>query len=141
VLNEGLMEQVLDPSNLRVAWQAVKANHGAPGVDGISVEAFLAQIGPHWEKVRAKVLAGRYRPAPVKRVYIPKGQGGRRPLGIPTVLDRLLQQAVLQVIGPLFEPRFSEHSYGFRPGRSAHDAVRAAQDYIAAGKDWWLILI
>jgi len=135
-LNEGLMEATLESENLRAAWRAVKANRGAAGMDGISVEAFLAHIRPHWKKVQAKVLAGRYKPAAVKRVYIPKGPGKERPLGIPTVLDRLLQQAMLQVLQPLFEPRFSEHSYGFRPGRSAHDAVRAAQTFIAAGKDW-----
>jgi group II intron reverse transcriptase/maturase len=136
VLNEGLMEEMLDSSNLRVSWQAVKANRGAAGIDGISVGAFLRHIGPHWDKVRTKVSEGRYQPAPVKRVYVPKDSGGERPLGIPTVLDRLLQQAMLQVLQPLFEPLFSEHSYGFRPGRSAHDAVKAAQGYMAEGKDW-----
>lgn len=135
-LNEGLMEQMLEPENLRSAWRAVKANHGAAGMDGISTEAFEEHIRPHWEKVKAKVLEGRYKPAAVKRVYIPKGNGAERPLGIPTVLDRVLQQAMLQVLQPHFEPLFSEHSYGFRPGRSAHDAVRAAQGYIAGGKDW-----
>ena len=135
-LNEGLVEEMLEPENLRVAWSAVKANRGAAGIDGISVEAFPGHMGPHWSKVRAKVLEGRYKPAAVKRVYIPKGNGGERPLGIPAVLDRLLQQAVHQVLQPRFEPLFSEHSYGFRPGRSAHDAVRAAQGFIAEGKDW-----
>jgi len=135
-LNEGLMEKMLESENLRCAWRAVKANRGAAGMDGISVEAFMGHIAPHWETVRTKVLEGRYKPAAVKRVYIPKGNGGERPLGIPTVLDRLLQQAMLQVLQPYFEPVFSEHSYGFRPGRSAHDAVRAAQGFIAEGKDW-----
>ena len=135
-MNEELMEKMLEGANLRTAWQAVKANHGAPGIDGISVEAFPAHISPHWKTLRLKVYEGRYKPAPVKRVYIPKGKGGKRPLGIPSVLDRLLQQAILQVLQPLFEPLFSEHSYGFRPGRSAHDAVKAAQTYIADGKDW-----
>lgn len=136
VLNEGLMEEMLESENLRAAWRAVKANRGAAGMDGISVEAFMGHIRPHWEKVRTKVLEGRYKPAAVKGVSIPKGNGGERPLGIPTVLDRLLQQAILQVLQPRFEPLFSEHSYGFRPGRSAHDAVRAAQGFIAEGKDW-----
>jgi len=136
VPNEDLMEQMLEPASLRAAWRAVKANHGAAGVDGISVEAFEQRIREHWHTVVAKVGEGRYKPAVVKRVYIPKGSGGRRPLGIPTVLDRLLQQAMLVVLQPHFEPQFSEHSYGFRPGRSAHDAVRAAQGYIAEGKDW-----
>ena len=135
-LNEGLMEAMLKPENLRLAWRAVKANHGAPGMDGISIEAFEEHIRPHWKKVAAKIIEGRYKPAAVKRVYIPKGNGSERPLGIPTVLDRVLQQAMLQVLQPHFEPLFSEHSYGFRPGRSAHDAVKAAQGYIAEGKDW-----
>jgi len=136
--NEGLMEQMLEPESLRAAWRAVKANpagRGA-GIDGISVEGLMEHIRGHWDTVSAKVLEGRCRPAAVKRVYIPKGSGGQRPLGIPTVLDRLLQQAMLHVLQPHFEPRFSEHSCGFRPGRSAHDALRAAQGYIAEGKDW-----
>ena len=136
VLNEGLMEQMLESENLRVAWARVKGNRGAPGMDGISVGAFMEHIRPHWNTVRAKVVEGRYKPAAVKRVYIPKGNGGERPLGIPSVLDRLLQQAMLQVLQPHFEPLFSEHSYGFRPGRSAHDAVKAAQGFVAEGLDW-----
>jgi len=136
VLNEGLMEQMLESENLRASWRAVKANRGAPGIDSISVDAFIEHISPHWEKVRTKILEGRYKPAPVKRVYIPKGNGSTRPLGIPAVLDRVLQQAMLNVLQPHFEPLFSEHSYGFRPGRSAHDAVKAAQYFIAEGSDW-----
>lgn len=136
MLNEGLMEQMLSPENLEMAWKAVKANRGAAGMDGIGIEVFMDHIRPHWEKVKAKILEGRYKPAAVKRVYIPKENGGQRPLGIPTVLDRLLQQAILQVLQPYFDPQFSEHSYGFRPGRSAHAAVKAAQVYIAEGKDW-----
>jgi group II intron reverse transcriptase/maturase len=135
-LNEAMMEVMLESENLRAAWRAVKANHGAAGIDGIGVEAFISHMKPHWEKVKEKVLEGRYKPAAVRRVYIPKGNGGQRPLGIPTVLDRLLQQSLLQVLGPGFEPLFSEHSYGFRPGRSAHDAVKAAQCFIGEGKDW-----
>jgi RNA-directed DNA polymerase len=135
-LNEGLLEQMLESSNLENAWKAVKANRGAAGIDGIGIEAFEEHIRKHWEKVRTKVAHGSYKPAPVKRVYIPKGKGSKRPLGIPTVLDRMLQQAMLQVLQPHFDPSFSEHSYGFRPGRSAHDAVRAAQAFIAEGKDW-----
>ena len=136
VLNEGVMEEMLKRENMLAAWQAVKTNHGAAGIDGISIEEFPAHIGPHWETIRAKVLDGRYKPAPVRRVYIPKDNGRKRPLGIPCVLDRLLQQAMLQVLQPQFEPLFSEHSFGFRPGRSAHGAVKAAQGYIAEGKDW-----
>lgn len=136
MLNEGLMEQMLESETLAAAWKVVKANRGAAGMDGISIEAFMEHIGPHWNTVKAKILEGRYKPAAVKRVYIPKGNGTERPLGIPTVLDRVLQQAMVQVLQPHFEPRFSEHSYGFRPGRSAHDAVKAAQGFIAEGKDW-----
>lgn len=135
-LNEGLMEKMLARGNMIAAWKAVKANHGAAGIDGIGIEEFAAHIRPHWEGIQAKVLDGRYKPAPVRRVYIPKGNGQQRPLGIPSALDRLLQQAMLQVLQPLFEPLFSAHSYGFRPGRSAHDAVRASQDFIAGGKNW-----
>lgn len=136
VLNEGLLEQMLSSENLQQAWQAVKANKGAAGMDGIGIEEFIPHIRPHWEKVRAKILDGTYKPAAVKRVYIPKGKGQKRPLGIPTVLDRMIQQALLQVLQMHFEPLFSEHSYGFRPGRSAHDAIKAAQGFVAEGKDW-----
>ncbi len=136
VLNEGLMEEMLNSENLKQAWKAVKANKGAAGMDGIGIEEFIPHIRPHWEKVRAKILDGKYKPAAVKRVYIPKGKGQERPLGIPTVLDRVIQQALLQVLQGHFEPHFSEHSYGFRPGRSAHDAVKAAQRFVADGKDW-----
>ena len=136
VLNEGLMEQMLESDNLRAAWRAVKANHGAPGIDSISVDAFIEHISPHWKKVRTKILAGRYKPAPVKRVHIPKGNGSTRALGIPAVLDRVLQQAMLNVLQPHFEPLFSAHSFGFRPGRSAHDALKVAQAFIAEGLDW-----
>lgn len=135
-LNEGLMDSMLQPDNLRAAWKAVKSNHGAAGIDGIGIEQFEEHLRPHWETVKRKILEGRYKPAAVKRVYIPKGNGKERPLGIPTVLDRVLQQAMLQVLQPHFEPLFSAHSYGFRPGRSAHDAVKAAQRYVAQGKDW-----
>lgn len=135
-LNEGLMERMLSRENMLTAWQAVKSNRGAPGIDGLTIAESEVHLSRHWVDIRAKVQTGRYRPAPVRRVYIPKGNGQDRPLGIPCVVDRLLQQAMLQMLGPLFEPRFSEHSYGFRPGRSAHDAVRAAQGFIAQGKDW-----
>ncbi len=134
--NEGLMEQMLASENLRQAWKGVKANRGAAGIDGIRIKEFIEHIGPHWKKVSAKVLEGRYKPAAVKRVYIPKGNGDKRPLGIPTVLDRMLQQAMLQVLQPQFEEHFSEYSYGFRPCRSAHDAIQKAQEYIAQGKKW-----
>lgn len=135
-LNEGLMEEMLLPENLQAAWKAVKANRGAAGMDGIGIEAFPEHIRPHWSKIRAKILEGRYKPSAVKRVYIPKGNSKERPLGIPTVLDRVFQQAMLQVLQPYFEPLFSEHSYGFRPGRSAHDAVKAAHHFVNTGLDW-----
>ena len=136
VLNEGLMEQMLESENLRIAWKAVKSNKGAAGIDGIGVNEFIDHIRPYWENVRTKILEGSYKPAPVKRVYIPKGKGTQRPLGIPTVQDRFVQQAMLQVLQPIFEIKFSEYSYGFRPGRSAHDAVKAAQAFVKEGKDW-----
>lgn len=136
MLNEDLMGQMLESENLRIAWKAVKSNHGAAGIDHIEVEDFLEHVRPHWEQLKGKILADGYKPAPVRRVYIPKGRGGRRPLGIPTVLDRFLQQAMLQVMQPRFEESFSPHSYGFRPGRSAHDAVTAARAFVKEGKDW-----
>lgn len=136
MLNEEMMEQMLESENLRIAWAAVKSNKGAAGIDHIEVEDFVAHIQPHWEDLKAKILSGAYKPAPVKRVYIPKGRNQKRALGIPTVQDRFLQQAVLQVIQPVFEEKFSDSSFGFRPGRSAHDAVKAAQSFVAGGKDW-----
>jgi len=135
VLNEALMEKMLKPENIASAWKSVKGNKGAAGIDGISIKEFPDHIRSHWEKVKRKVLDGSYKPAPVKRVYITKGKGSKRPLGIPTVLDRMLQQAMLQVLQVSFEPIFSKHSYGFRPGRSAHEAVKTAQAYIIDGQD------
>jgi group II intron reverse transcriptase/maturase len=135
-LNEDLMEKMLIPENMQAAWKAVKANRGAAGIDGIGIEEFPDHIRAHWETVRGKIREGRYKPVPVRRVYIPKSNGKERPLGIPAVLDRVVQQAMLQVLQPLFEPSFSEHSYGFRPGRSAHDAVRAAHHFVNTGLDW-----
>jgi RNA-directed DNA polymerase len=112
----------------------VKQNKGSPGVDGMTVEALSPYLVQHWEGLRAQLLAGTYQPKPVRRVEIPKRTGGMRQLGIPCVLDRFIQQAILQVLQPRFDPSFSEHSYGFRPGRSAHDAVCAAQRYIQDGR-------
>ncbi len=111
VLNENLMEKMLESENLRVAWMAVKSNKGSAGIDGIGIGRFIEHIRPHWSDLKVKILDGRYKPAAVKRVYIPKGNGKVRPLGIPTVQDRFLQQALLQILRPIFEPRFSEHSY------------------------------
>jgi RNA-directed DNA polymerase len=133
---EPTLERVLERNNLRTAWLAVKANGGAPGVDGMDVEQSAAHIREHWEKIEAKLLAGEYRPGAVRMVEIPKANGGQRALGIPNVLDRMIQQAIYQVLSPVWEPEFSDHSHGFRPGRSAHDAVREAQRYVQAGKTW-----
>jgi RNA-directed DNA polymerase len=133
---EPTLEGALGRDNLRAAWLAVKANHGAPGVDGMDIGATAARLRQHWEKIEAKLRAGEYQPGAVRAVDIPKGNGGTRTPGIPNVLDRTIQQAIHQVLSPVWEPDFSEHSHGFRPGRSAHDAVREAQAYIQAGKTW-----
>ena len=130
------MEEVVSRTNVPKALQAVVRNKGASGIDRMRTTELEEHLEKHWEKIRAKLLAGTYRPTPVRRVEIPKPNGGTRMLGIPTVLDRFVQQLLLQVLTPIFEPLFSQHSYGFRPGRSAHDAVRAAQAYATAGKDW-----
>jgi group II intron reverse transcriptase/maturase len=133
---EQLMEQVVSRENATAAWLAVKRNGGAPGIDGRTTKQLGEHLRRHWETICTKLLAGTYVPSPVKRVEIPKPDGGKRMLGIPTVVDRWIQQMLLLVLQPIFDPRFSPHSYGFRPGRSAHDAVRAAQGLIRAGKDW-----
>jgi len=119
-----MMEQVLAAENLRKAWRRVKANAGAPGIDGMTVEAFPAFCREQWPRIRSALMEGTYRPTPVRRVFIPKPDGTQRPLGVPTVLDRLIQQALAQVMNPLFDGGFSSHSYGFREGRNAHQAVR-----------------
>ena len=134
--NEDLLEGILSAGNLNAAWRAVKANAGCGGVDGIAVEDFPERFAPHRQTVLGKLRAGSYKPSPALRKWIPKGSGGRRPLGIPTVQDRLIQQALRQGLEPLFEPGFSEGSYGYRPGRSALDAVKACQSYAKSGKDW-----
>jgi group II intron reverse transcriptase/maturase len=133
---ENLMEEAVREENLARALEAVKRNRGAAGIDHMKTEELERHLQTHWEWIRAKLLAGRYVPSPVRRVEIPKPSGGTRMLGIPTVQDRLIQQMLLQVMTPIFDPEFSEHSYGFRPGRSAQDAVRAAQGYAQGGKDW-----
>ena len=129
-------EQVFARSNLFAALDRVEKNAGAPGSDGLQVDELRSYLKDHWLVVRASLDAETYRPQPVRRVEIPKPDGGMRLLGIPSVLDRLIQQALAQALSPLFEPRFSDHSYGFRPGRSAHQAVSAAQAYIQAGYGW-----
>ncbi len=130
------LESVLADENINAAWLQVKANDGAAGVDGWSVERSQAHLRAQWPRIKTALLAGQYQPAAVRAVTIPKANGGERTLGIPTVLDRVIQQAIQQKLGPVWEPDFSEYSYGFRPGRSAHDAVRTAQGLVQAGKQW-----
>lgn len=130
------MERVVERSNLWLAYQRVLQNKGAPGVDDLTVTEFKDWLKVHWPSVKEALLAGRYMPQAVRRVDIPKPSGGVRTLGVPTVLDRLIQQALHQVLQPLFEPIFSDGSFGFRPGRNAHQAVRRAQAYIREGKRW-----
>jgi group II intron reverse transcriptase/maturase len=132
----GLMEAVVERGNLMLAYQRVVENQGAAGVDGVTVAEFKDHLKQHWPCIRAKLLAGAYVPQPVRRVEIPKPDGGVRTLGIPTVVDRLIQQALHQVLQPMFEPDFSAASYGFRPGRNAHQAVQAARGHVAGGKRW-----
>lgn len=131
-----LMEAVVERGNVWAAYRRVVENKGAAGVDGVTVLQFKDWLKGHWPTVRAALLAGSYQPQAVRAVSIPKPSGGERMLGIPTVVDRLIQQAVLQILQPIFEPGFSESSYGFRPGRNAHQAVKAAQAYVRAGKRW-----
>jgi len=113
--NENLLERMLSRDNLQKAWKRVKANKGAPGIDHMSIENFPEFARAQWDSIRESLMAGTYQPSPVKRVEIPKPTGGTRPLGIPTILDRLIQQAMYQVLMPIFDPDFSEFSYGFRP--------------------------
>lgn len=127
------LENVLKPANVKRAWQQVKSNHGAPGVDGMTVEEFPEYARKEWEEVRLKLEGGKYLPAPVLRVLIPKRSGGKRELGIPTVVDRVIQQAIAQVLTPVFDPDFSESSFGFRPERSAKDAARKVSELKAQG--------
>jgi RNA-directed DNA polymerase len=131
-----LMEQVVERSNLTLAYQRVVKNKGAPGVDDVLVPEFKDWLKMHWPSVKTALLEDRYLPRPVRRVDIPKPSGGMRTLGVPTLVDRLIQQALHQVLQPLFEPTFSDSSFGFRPGRGAHQAVRKAQGYIREGKRW-----
>jgi RNA-directed DNA polymerase len=131
----GVLEAALARENLLQAWKRVRANKGAAGVDGLDIDQTAARLRTEWPAIRDQLRAGTYRPQPVRRVTIPKPDGGgERELGIPAVTDRLIQQALLQVLQPKLDPTFSQHSYGFRPGRSAHDAVLAAQDYVQSGR-------
>jgi RNA-directed DNA polymerase len=131
-----LIEEICERENLKRALQQVKANKGSAGVDGMTVGGITDYLKQHWPAIREQLLSGTYEPKPVRRVEIPKPDGGVRKLGIPTVLDRLIQQAVMQVLQRQWDRTFSEHSYGFRPGRSAHQAVAQAQQYIAEGYGW-----
>jgi RNA-directed DNA polymerase len=130
------MEEVVARENLQAALRQVRSNHGSAGVDGMTVEELPTYLRTHWPQIREQLLTGQYEPQPIKRVEIPKPEGGVRKLGIPTVVDRFLQQAVLQVLQPQWDPTFSEYSYGFRPGRSAHQAVAKAQQYLHQGYHW-----
>lgn len=130
------MEQVLSRPNLMRAYQRVVSNKGAAGVDQMPVSALKRHLQQHWPTLRKRLLAGDYHPQPVRRISIPKPQGGERVLGIPTVQDRLIQQALHQMLSPRLEPSFSDHSYGFRPGRSAHQAVKAMRQHINEGRRW-----
>ena len=130
------LSQVVRSETLMAAWKQVKANRGAPGVDGLTIADFPAWFREHGAQVRAALIEGTYQPAAVRRVDIPKAGGGTRTLGVPTVLDRVIQQAIAIVLTPIFDPTFSESSFGFRPGRSAHDAVRQTRGFIAEGYRW-----
>ncbi len=131
-----LMEDIVSKANLIEAYNKVISNRGSAGTDGVTTEGFKEQLFREWKGIREKLLSGKYKPGTIRRVEIPKPDGGTRMLGIPTVLDRFIQQAVLQKLTPIFDPEFSEHSYGFRPGRSAHDAVRQAKKYIEEGYEY-----
>ena len=137
-ITEDLFDAVLARDNLARAWKRVKANKGAPGIDGVTIEAFPAHAREHWPAVREQIDQGRYRPQAVRRVEIPKPDGGKRLLGIPTATDRVVQQAIAQVLTPIFDPTFSESSFGFRPGRNAHQAIRQVQ---ASVKDGYRIAV
>ena len=131
-----LMEGVVDAANLRRALKRVRSNKGSPGVDGMTTKELPAYLKQEWPRLKEELLAGTYQPQPVKRVEIPKPGGGVRALGIPTVVDRFIQQAILQVLTPVYDPTFSRSSYGFRPGKSAHQALEAGRTHVASGKAW-----
>ena len=136
VSSERLMERVLERDNLLKALRQVRRNRGSPGVDGMTVDALPGYLRGHWPVLRESLESGTYQPKPVKRVEIPKTGGGVRPLGIPTVVDRFIQQALLQVLQAQWDSTFSDHSFGFRPGRSAHQAIVRAQTYVQEGYGW-----
>lgn len=133
---DGLLEEIVSTENLNRAYKRVKRNKGAGGIDGMGVDELLQYLKDNGEEIRESILGGKYRPAPVRRVEIPKEDGKKRKLGIPTAVDRVIQQAIAQVLTPIYEPKFVETSYGFRPGRSAHDALRTCQTYLEEGYVW-----
>jgi group II intron reverse transcriptase/maturase len=133
---ERMMDEMVSDENARKAWEAVRRNKGSAGIDRMTIGTFEEHLNKNWDKIREKLLSGKYAPSPVRRVEIAKPDGGKRMLGIPTVQDRFIQQMLLQAMQAVFEPKFSDRSYGFRPGRSAHDAVRKAQSYALSGKTW-----
>lgn len=129
-----LLDQVLAPENIRQAWKKVRANKGAAGIDGLKIDDFIEHVRKHGKNLIDDVRAGNYQPYPVKRIYIEKEDGGLRGLGIPTVFDRIIQQAIIQILTPIFDPTFSPYSYGFRPGHSQHHAIKQVQTYVAEGR-------
>src|SRR6202011_1048802 len=135
-VTEQLMEEVCTRENLVRAWKRVRQNKGGPGVDGMTIDDAKDYLREHWPSIRSQLLEGTYQPKPVERVEIPKPDSGVRKLGVPCVVDRLIQQAVLQVLQERWDPTFSEHSFGFRPGRSTRQAVSQAQQYIGEGYRW-----
>ena len=132
----GLLEEIVSRGNLNRAYKRVKKNKGTDGVDGMKVDELLQYLRDNGEEIRQSILAGKYQPQPVRRVEIPKDNGKTRKLGIPTAVDRVIQQAIAQVLTPIYEPKFVETSYGFRPKRSAHDALKKSREYLNAGKVW-----
>ncbi len=135
-VTEITLANVLEENNLRTAFAAVKRNKGVAGIDNKSIEETAEHLNRHWKQIGGKLQTGHYSPSPVKGILIPKASGGERLLGIPTVQDRFIQQAIQQQISMVFEPLFSEYSFGFRPNRSTHDAIKLAQQYVESGKDW-----
>ena len=133
---DGLLEEIVSAGNLKRAYKRVKKNKGAGGIDGMKVDELLQYLKDNGEEIQQSILTGKYQPQPVRRVEIPKDNGKTRKLGIPTAVDRVIQQAIAQVLTPIYEPKFKETSYGFRPGRSAHDALRKSLEYLEAGKVW-----
>ena len=133
---DGLLEEIVSPGNLNRAYKRVKKNKGASGIDGMGVDELLQYLKDKGEEIRQSILAGTYRPQPVRRVEIPKDNGKKRKLGIPTAVDRVIQQAIAQVLTPIYEPKFVETSYGFRPKRSTHDALKKSKEYLNDGKVW-----